>query len=154
MHTTRPPTHRSRSLQPVPTGSVLPVSADWDPWYERLADARVLPEQFFGPQASPCTICPEAALMRAVFEDALACVQRQFVTEERRVQRLAREAEEWFFSDDSYWLFSFVSICATLGLEPEPIRQGLKRWHQSRPNMLQRKLQHVIVARQPPSLAA
>jgi len=92
--------------------------------------------------------------MRAVFEDALACVQRQFVTEERRVQRLAREAEEWFFSDDSYWLFSFVSICATLGLEPEPIRQGLKRWHQSRPNMLQRKLQHVIVARQPPSLAA
>jgi hypothetical protein len=33
-----------------------------------------------------------AALLRAVLEDALTCFQKQFVTEGRRVQRMAREA--------------------------------------------------------------
>jgi hypothetical protein len=77
--------------------------------------------------------------MRAVLENALACFQRQFVTEGHRVQREAREAEEWFLSDDSHWLFSFVSICEVLGLEPESVRQGLQRWRHSPPNTPQRK---------------
>jgi hypothetical protein len=88
----------------------------------------VLPAQFFSPQANLYTGCPEATLMRAVLEDALVCFQRQFEIERRRVQCVAREAEEWLFSDDSHWLFSFVYVCAVLGLEPEPIRQVRKRW--------------------------
>jgi hypothetical protein len=98
-------------------------------------------------------MCPEAALMRAVFENALTYFQRQFMTEGRRVQREAQEAEEWFWSDDSHWLFSFVSICAVLGLEPEAVRQGLTRWSQSYPHVPQRK-RRVSVVRQPPRLAA
>ena len=31
----------------------------------------------------------------------------------------AREAEAWFCSDDSRWLFSFLPICNALGLEPQ-----------------------------------
>jgi hypothetical protein len=94
----------------------------------------MLPVQFFGSRPSLCTVCPEAALMRAVLEDALTCFQRQFETERRCVQRIAREAEEWFLSDDAHWLFSFVSVCAVLGLEPESIRQRLKHWSHSYPS--------------------
>jgi hypothetical protein len=36
-----------------------------------------------------------------------------------------REAEAWFFSDDSRWLFSFVPVCAALGLEAGYIRKKL-----------------------------
>src|SRR6185369_7170516 len=104
---TRPTSHRSRPAQSLPIGSGgLPVSADRGPWHAQLSDAGMLPEQFFGPRASLGTACPEAALMRAVFENALTCFQKQFMSEGRRVQRESQEAEEWFMSDDSHWLFS------------------------------------------------
>ena len=69
--------------------------------------------------------------MYAVLEDAFLCFHKQFETENRLVER-TREAEEWFFSDDSHWLFSFVSVCHVLGLEPEYVRKKLKHWKPSR----------------------
>jgi hypothetical protein len=66
-------------------------------------------------------------MMYAVLEDAFLCFHKQFEPEPRLIER-AREAEDWFFSEDSSWLFSFESICAALGLEPRYIRQKLKRW--------------------------
>jgi hypothetical protein len=75
--------------------------------------------------------------MRAVLEDAVACFQRQCETEQRWVQQEAQEAEEWLFSDDADELFSYVSVCAVLGVEPESIRQELMRWSQSHPITLQ-----------------
>jgi hypothetical protein len=38
------------------------------------------------------------------------------------------EAEEWFESQDDEWLFSFESVCAVLGFEPEYLRRGLRAW--------------------------
>ncbi len=134
MNTTRPPVHRSHSPQPLPAESVPSVSADWEPWHARLSGVSVLPVQCFSPQAGLYTGCPEAALMRAVLEDALGCFQRQCESKRRWVQRVAREAEEWLFSDDAHGLFSFVYICAVLGLEPASIQQELKRWSQSHLN--------------------
>jgi hypothetical protein len=154
MPTARPTTHRSRSPQPVPARAVAPVSADWDPWHERLSDASVLPAQFFSPQTSFYTGRPVAALLRAVLEDALACFQQQFVTEGRCVQRLAREAEEWLWSEEAHWPFSFMSVCVVLGLEPEAVRQQLKRWSHSHLNPPPRKMQTVRGRRQSPRLAA
>jgi len=145
MPTARPTTHRSRSPQLVPARAVAPVSADWDPWHERLSDASVLPAQFFSPQTSLYTGRPVAALLRAVLEDALACFQKQFVTEGRRVQRLAQEAEEWFLSEEAHWPFSFMSVCAVLGLEPESVRQQLKRWSHSHSQTPQGKIPRVAV---------
>ncbi len=90
--------------------------------------------------------------MCAVLEDAYLCFKRQFETEKRCAPRAAQEAEEWFFSDDSYGLFSFVSICTVLGLDPEFIRKGLKHGSQSRldrPRRKLRKMQRVIGMRQP-----
>jgi len=98
----------------------------------------VLPEQFFL-RPSLATVCPEAALMCAALEDALDCFQKQFISETRRAKRLGQEAEEWLFSDDSNWAFSFVTICAALDLSPGYIRRRLKRCNESRQGTSQNK---------------
>ena len=72
--------------------------------------------------------------MRAVLEDALTCVHRQGETARRWVLREAREAEEWLFCNDAYGIFSYVSVCTVLGLEPESIRQELRCWSPPHPN--------------------
>jgi hypothetical protein len=123
MQTTRVPAHRTASRQPA--------SGYRDSWYERPSDAGALAEQFFEYRGSQVKVCPEMSLMYAVLEDAFRCFHKQFETEKRFVQR-TREAEKWFFSDDSHWLFSFVSVCDALGLEPEYIRKKLKHWTPSR----------------------
>ena len=112
MPPTRPPAHRTFARQPVPGGFAMSGSADWNSWPAQLSDVSVLPEQFFNPQASFFTGRPVAGLLRAVLEDALSCFQNQFLTERRRVQREAQEAKQWFWSEDSHWPFSFVSLKA------------------------------------------
>jgi len=108
-----------------------PVSARRASVYERPADGSVLLEQFFDSRIKLAAVCPETALMYAVLEDAFLCFHKQFETEQRFIRR-AREAEDWFLSDDSRWLFSFVSVCDALGLAPEYIRKRLKHWTPSR----------------------
>ncbi len=107
------------------------VSAYRDPWYERPSNAALITEQFFDSRVSLIRVCPETALMYAVLEDAFLGFQKKFETERRFIRR-AREAERWFSSDDSRWLFSFVAVCDALGLEPEYIRKKLKHWAPSR----------------------
>lgn len=146
MSTTYPLAPGKHALQPEPAGSEPLVSADWNPWQARLlSGSSVLPEQFFNSQASLFTGRPVAALLRAVLEDALACFHRQFLTEGRRAQREAQEAEAWFLSKEEDWPFSFMAICTVLGLEPEAIRQQLKRWSHSHLATPQRKIRHVAV---------
>lgn len=97
---------------------------------QMLATAVVLPEQFYSPPRTGADQRGEVALMQAVLEDAIGCFQKQFVRKGRRVVRLAREAEEWFWADDLRWPFSFVNVCAALGLDPDYIRRGLKQWRE------------------------
>ena len=71
---------------------------------------------------------PEIRLMLSVLEDAINCYQDNiFALNKKRIQ-LYKEAEDWFMSDDASWIFSFVSICSLLNLEPDYFRQGLDRW--------------------------
>jgi len=105
---------------------------------ELLPDA-VLPEQFDGSPHGTARTQSEIALMRAVLDDALNCYQKQFLTTKRREQRLATEAAAWVFSDDDRWPFSFVNVCHALGLEPEYLRRGHRRWHQRPPAVASRK---------------
>ena len=97
---------------------------------QTLPPAAVLPEQFYNLPDNTDKVRSEVALMYAVLDDAVRCFQRQAVTDGRRAQRLAREAEEWFFTDNYHWPFSFVNICAVLGLDAEYLRLGLARWRQ------------------------
>ena len=77
-------------------------------------------------------VCPETALLYAVLEDAFLCFNKESETVPRLIDR-AREAEAWFFSDDSRWLFSFVPVCVALGLEPGYVRKKLRHWTASTP---------------------
>ncbi len=76
-------------------------------------------EEFFDSRIRLATVSPETALMYAVLEDAFFCFRGH-------IKQHARQAEEWFFSDDSNSLFSFVSICEVLEVEPEYFRNRLK----------------------------
>ena len=132
--TTRPPTHRLRFSPPQQAAFGRSVTDHQEALHELLSYIGVPPEQFYGPRPSLASGRPEAGLMRAVLADALGCFHKGLVHQGRRVQRLAREAEEWLFSDDARWAVSFVSICAVLGLEPAYLRRGLQRWRQDQPH--------------------
>ncbi len=144
MQSPRPPTHRLRLAPPRPAPSARPATDHRDTENELLSSISVLPEQFYGLPTGPAGRRPEAELMRAVLEDALRCFQQGLLRQGRRVRRLARESEEWVFSDTPDWPFSFVSICAVLGLEPEYIRRGLKRWGQGCPPREAKNRLHVV----------
>ena len=134
MNTACPPVHQRQLPQPLPAAYVPPGSVDLESWDQQPSGASVLPVPWFSPPTSLYTGCPEVSLMRAVLEDALACVHRPDETTCRWVRREAREAEEWLFSDDAHGIFSYVTVCAVLGLEPASIRQELRRRRPFHPN--------------------
>lgn len=60
------------------------------------------------------------ALMVAMLEDAV----RAYLGGESRDRA---QAIEWFDSHRSRWVFSFATVCETLGLEPAAVRVALRR---------------------------
>ena len=83
-------------------------------------------EHLHGGQKSPAP--PEIrALMFAVLEDAIACIQAGLFKPWRRNQKLFQEAQEWIHANDD-GVFSFSNICETLAIQPENFRKGLERW--------------------------
>ena len=73
---------------------------------------------------------PEKALLLAVLDDGVRCFQDNIFSENKKKRMLFDEAVEWLFSDESSDIFSFVSICAVLGLDPGYLRRGLREWEQ------------------------
>jgi hypothetical protein len=73
---------------------------------------------------------PEKQLMLALLEDAIKTFQDNRTASDSKKRRLFKETEEWIFSDDTDWVFSFVSVCSALGLDPDYVRKGISRWHQ------------------------
>jgi hypothetical protein len=76
---------------------------------------------------------PEQDLMLAVLKDALLNYRKQL----RNPKKSLRRDREWFFSNDQGGLFSFESVCAVLGLDPQRIRKRLRLWEKEaaiRPN--------------------
>ena len=115
----------------------------------------VLPEQFYGPPRGALRIHWHVALMRAVLTDAIECYQLQrFLVQGQRSQRLAKEAKAWLFSDDEGGPFAFVNVCAALGIEPEYVRRGLKRWRQSPPTNAGHELRPTAPVRRLSRIAA
>jgi hypothetical protein len=135
-------------IQARRTKSPQPVFANQKTIYERLTADGALAEKVFKARSSLAASQPEAALMCAVLEDAVDCFQKQFVCATRRAKRLGEEAEEWLFSDDSKWTFSFLSICTELDLGPQYIRRGLKRYHQRSPQSSHKQPAYVVRAQQ------
>ena len=74
----------------------------------------------------------EERLMLAVLENAVEHFQKYVLARKPRGKQLFQEAEEWFLDKENEALYSFESICETLGLHPDPIRKGLLVWKEAR----------------------
>jgi hypothetical protein len=92
---------------------------------EQPIESVVVPEQVLPTQLAPARrdslICGEKALMLAVLEDAIRCLERR----SRAAARLAREAEAWIRATDQRWPFSFVNVCAHLDIDARRLRRAL-----------------------------
>lgn len=73
---------------------------------------------------------PEGRLLWAVLENGVEQYKKNVTATGRRGRRLFREAEEWIMRDDLTWLCSFVNICHVLGVDPDYLRAGLRRWRE------------------------
>lgn len=139
--TKRPSAHRSNSFH---RPALSPFLYDLGAATRTLPPAAILPEQFHGSPIGVHAARGEVALMRAVLEDALECLQKQSRKTGRRAQRLAREAEEWLLKDDQQWPFSFLNICHVLGIDPGYIRRGLKQLQTEQPSQARQHQQQTI----------
>jgi hypothetical protein len=73
----------------------------------------------------------EERLMLAVLESAVEDFQKYVLARNPSGKKLFQEAEDWFLDKDSDVLFSFESVCQTLGLHPDHIRKGLLVWKEA-----------------------
>ena len=85
----------------------------------------LLPNQFFDTLRRKAYLEPEKALMLAVLEDAVWCIQKYAECSKGRGKRLFNEARDWILDEDEDWLFSFNNICDALGLKPTYLRRAL-----------------------------
>ena len=70
----------------------------------------------------------EGALMLAILENAVEYFQKYLFAQNDIGRKLFQEAEEWFLEKNADHFFSFESICETLELHPDYIREGLMSW--------------------------
>ena len=74
----------------------------------------------------------EERLMLAVLENAVEYFQKYVLARNPSGKQLFQEAEEWFLDKENEALYSFESICETLGLHPDHIRKGLMVWKEAK----------------------
>jgi hypothetical protein len=95
----------------------------------RLIEPEILlPSQLFDRFGGRSILEGERRLMLAILEDAVSCFQKFAGATRPRGRRLFQEAHDWFFGEESGWIFSFESVCTVLGIHPEYFRTNLQRW--------------------------
>ena len=72
-----------------------------------------------------CDTSGPRALMLAVLEDAVRCIEEGRWRRHFRARRLAAEAEAWVRCERREWPFSFVNICEVLGFDVDAMRAHL-----------------------------
>ena len=96
----------------------------------------VVRAQMFGGARWDCDTSGPRALMLAVLEDAVRCIEEGRWQRRFRTRRLAAEAQAWVWCDRADWPFSFVNICEVLGFDVDAMRAHLltsPRMHQLLP---------------------
>ena len=86
--------------------------------------------------ADPCVdsapvLGPEQRLMLAVLEGAVRDFQSYAVVSTGRGRRIFLDADAWFRGAGA-GPFAFEPICHAIGLDPDFVRDGLRRWHRER----------------------
>lgn len=67
---------------------------------------------------------PVGRLMAAVLSDAIDILADPRV---RRGSRVHRETADWLWSDERLWPFSFLTLCDALDVDPEAVRDTVRR---------------------------
>ena len=88
----------------------------------------LLPEQYLDTYRRKLHLEPEKKLMVAILEDGIACFQKYLFARDGKGKGLFREAESWVEAKGSEAVFSFESVCESLGLDPNYLRRGLRAW--------------------------
>jgi hypothetical protein len=88
----------------------------------------LLAAQYFDNLRGKSLLEPEKRLMLAILEDAISRYQENMFSQDKRGKRHFQEVEEWIADADSGWIFAFENVCESLGLNPDYVRQGLRRW--------------------------
>ena len=96
-----------------------------------LAPDAMLPSQYVDTRRG-ALVSGERRLMVAVLEDALHCYQKYADSADPRQRQLFADAEEWIDADEPTWFFSFPNVCQTLDLDPDYVRDGLRKWRDAR----------------------
>ncbi len=74
---------------------------------------------------------PEVRLVAALLKDGIDSYIKYLSAKPRRGRKsLANEAEEWIFSKDEEWPFSFENVCRVLKIDPGYIRRILLHYKQ------------------------
>lgn len=90
-------------------------------WY---SDAKPKDPRFQGPKE----------LMLAVLMDALRCLRGSHRSQGDARHRSLVEAEMWIADRDAQGPFAFETVCESLGLNPERLRETVGEWRQQRLN--------------------
>jgi hypothetical protein len=90
----------------------------------------LMSDEYFANYRRRIPLEPEKALLLAILEDGVRTFQDNLFAEAGKKRALLDEAREWLFSDGFEHVFSFNSVCSSLGLDPGYIRRGLKRWEE------------------------
>ena len=95
----------------------------------------LLPEQFHALLSRAAELSPERRLMLAILEDAIVCWQRKASCGNNGADianfriRAALEAEHWIFGEyHNPPCISFAAACEALEIEPDFLRDGLRKW--------------------------
>ena len=67
-------------------------------------------------------------LMLAVLEDALRCLQTYTGKRNPAHRKAFGEAETWILDRRAQGPFAFVSVCEALGIQPDHLRDGIRKW--------------------------
>ena len=71
---------------------------------------------------------PEKSLMLAVLEDDVECFQKHLFAKTGKARALFQDAENWILDDSEDQIFSFNTICETLGIGSDWLRRSLMEW--------------------------
>ena len=123
----------STQLSGVVSAAPVDSSTMYDPVENSLARLTIpdvlTPMQYYGRVRShgPETDATKR-LMLAVLEDALRCLHISAEGRRPADRRATAEAESWIFVQGLQGPFAFESICETLGIQPDYLRAGIRKW--------------------------
>jgi hypothetical protein len=79
-------------------------------------------KEFHNQEVESRPLLPEQHLLLAVLDDA---IWTYLYGKGKYGQNYQRQAEKWLWSDESWWVVSFRTVCEQLDLNPNWIRGGL-----------------------------